>query len=158
MLIEVIVFDMALFDSDSAAFYEFDCRLSPSIPLRALGWTAQRTIYRALNGPSPSVRSAAARQTMMRVCHLPRLSSGLPPSCAAFVLFRQPSSRFPAVGEKDAQPVTAEKENKNMNFKSNNNSNSNSTRAAQQKCGAPSSNRQQPPRSRSIAQNIKHLI
>jgi hypothetical protein len=30
------------------------------------------------------------------------------------------------VGEKDAQPVTAEKENKNMNFSSNNNSNGNS--------------------------------
>jgi hypothetical protein len=41
-------------------------------------------------------------------------------------LFRQPSSRFPAAGEKDAQPVTAEKENKNMNFNSNHNSNVNS--------------------------------
>src|SRR5260370_25431504 len=29
------------------------------------------------------------------VCHLPRLSSELPPTYAAFVLFRQPSSRFP---------------------------------------------------------------
>jgi hypothetical protein len=34
------------------------------------------------------------------------------------------------VGEKDAQPVTAEKENKNMNFSSNNNSNGNSRTTA----------------------------
>jgi hypothetical protein len=71
---------------------------------------------------------------MVRVCHWLRHSSRLPPSCAAFVLFRQPSSRFPAVGEKDAQPVTAEKENKNMNFKRNNrNSNApHSTNAARE--------------------------
>jgi hypothetical protein len=61
---------------------------------------------RAQDGPSPSVQSATARQTIVRVCHLPRLSSGLPPSYAAFVLFRQPPSRFPAVGEKDAQPLS----------------------------------------------------
>jgi hypothetical protein len=67
---------------------------------------------------------------MVRVWHWPRLSDGLPLSCAAFVLLRQPSSRFPAVGEKDAQPVTAEKENKNMNFSSNNNSNGNSRTTA----------------------------
>lgn len=34
----------------------------------------------------------------MRVCHFPRLSSGFRPLCAAFVLFRQPSLCFPAVG------------------------------------------------------------
>jgi hypothetical protein len=60
------------------------------------------------------------------------------------------------VGEQDAQPVTAEKENKNMNFKSNNrNSNSvapHSTNAAQ------SSNRQQTTTQQIIAENVKHLI
>ena len=105
----------------------------------------------ALSGPSLSVRSAAARQTMVRVCHLPRPSSGLPPSYAAFVLFRQPSSRFPAVGEKDAQPVTAEKENKNMKFSSNNNSNSGSG-------GQKEIRRQQTTTQQIIAENVKHLI
>jgi len=51
-------------------------------------------------------------------------------------LFRRPSSRFPAVGEKDAQPVTAEKENKNMNFSSNNNSNGSSSTAPHSKNAA----------------------
>jgi hypothetical protein len=49
---------------------------------------------------------------MMRVWHLPRFSSGLPPLRAAFALFRQPSSRFPAVGEKDIQSATADREEK----------------------------------------------
>jgi hypothetical protein len=86
---------------------------------------------------------------MVRVWHLPRLSSGLPPSYAAFVLFRQPSSRFPAVGEKDAQPVTAEKENKNMNFKSNNNRNNSG--------GQKEIRRQQTTTQQIIAENVKHL-
>src|ERR1035438_5062561 len=88
---------------------------------------------------------------MVRVCHLPRLSSGLPPLCAAFELFRQPSSRFPAGGEKDAQPVTAEKENKNMNFKSNNNRNSNGG-------GQREIRRQQTTTQQIIAENVKYLI
>jgi len=40
------------------------------------------------------------------------------------------------VGEKDAQPVTAEKENKNMNFSSNNNSNGSSSTAPHSKNAA----------------------
>jgi hypothetical protein len=41
-------------------------------------------------------------------------------------LFRPPPSRFPAPGEQDAQPVSAEKENKDMNFSGHNNSNGDS--------------------------------
>jgi hypothetical protein len=55
------------------------------------------------------------------------------------------------VGEKDAQPVTAEKENKNMNFKSNNNRNSNSG-------GQKEIRRQQTTTQQIIAENVKHLI
>ena len=89
---------------------------------------------------------------MVRVCHLARPPSGFPPSCAAFVLFRQPSSRFPAVGEKDAQPVTAEKnENKNMKFSSNNNGNSGSG-------GQKEIRRQQTTTQQIIAENVKPLI
>jgi N-terminal domain of anti-restriction factor ArdC len=95
---------------------------------------------------------------MVRVCHLPRLSSGLPPSRAAFVLFRQSSSRFPAVGEKDAQPVTAEKENKNMNFKSNNRNSNSSHTAPHSTNAAQHSNRQPSTTQQTIAENVKHLI
>jgi hypothetical protein len=55
------------------------------------------------------------------------------------------------VGEKDAQPVTAEKENKNMKFSSNNNSNSGSG-------GQKEIRRQQTTTQQIIAENVKHLI
>jgi hypothetical protein len=60
------------------------------------------------------------------------------------------------VGEKDAQPVTAKKENKNMNFKSNHR-NSNHT-APHSTNAAQSSNRQQSTTQQVIAENVKHLI
>jgi hypothetical protein len=60
------------------------------------------------------------------------------------------------VGEKDAQPVTAEKENKNMNFKSNNR-NSNHT-APHSTNAAQSGSRQQSTTQQVIAENVKHLI
>jgi hypothetical protein len=60
------------------------------------------------------------------------------------------------VGEKDAQPVTAEKENKNMNFKRNNH-NSNHT-APHSTNAAQSSNRQQSTTQQIITENVKHLI
>jgi len=60
------------------------------------------------------------------------------------------------VGEKDAQPVTAEKENKNMNFKSNHR-NSNHT-APHSTNAAQSSSRQQSTTQQVIAENVKHLI
>jgi hypothetical protein len=55
------------------------------------------------------------------------------------------------VGEKDAQPVTAEKENKNMKFSSNNNGNSGSG-------GQKEIRRQQTTTQQIIAENVKHLI
>jgi hypothetical protein len=60
------------------------------------------------------------------------------------------------VGEKDAQPVTAEKENKNMNFKSNNRNSNHS--APHSSNAAQSSNRQQSTTQQIIAENVKHLI
>jgi len=102
-----------------------------SIPLHALGWTAQRTMkpcaeraffVRSERGYAPNDSACLA------------LTALFPPDshhrALRLFLFRQPSSRFPAVGEKDAQPVSAEKENKNMNFNSNHNSNSGSSHTA----------------------------
>jgi hypothetical protein len=62
------------------------------------------------------------------------------------------------VGEKDAQPVTAEKENKNMNFKRNNRNSNSSTIAPHSSNAAQSSNHQQSTTQQIIAENVKHLI
>jgi hypothetical protein len=63
------------------------------------------------------------------------------------------------VGEKDAQPVSAEKENKNMNFNSNHNSNSNRSHTAPHSTNAAlRSSRQQTTTQQIIAENVKHLI
>jgi hypothetical protein len=98
-----------------------------SVPLRALGWTAQRTIKPCAERAF-SVRSERGCAPNDGACL--SLAELFPPDshrrALRLFLFRQPSSRFPAVGEKDAQPVSAEKENKNMNFNSNHNSNVNS--------------------------------
>jgi hypothetical protein len=94
-----------------------------SVPLRTLGWTAQRTVKLCAERAF-SVRSerGCAPNKSARLS----LTALFPPDshrrALRLSLFRRPSSRFPAVGEKDAQPVTAEKENKNMNFNSNHNS------------------------------------
>jgi hypothetical protein len=55
------------------------------------------------------------------------------------------------VGEKDAQPVTAEKRNKNMSFSNNNNRNNNGG-------GQKEIRRQQTTTQQIIAENVKHLI